>query len=180
MEQHASGSSVPANYKSLIFPSFMVTSKKHYIGMLKNESLYTNKLNYVRKSGSTLSSYVTEGFIRIALSSTNLGDTRIYLCRICSQYKWKVGCGKYLSELNIRMTYMGRKANYIRLISTGEGKHTYIEAGGGTRGMVVNVEYCYGKIKKYLELVTEALGIDMDPIYVGMIANYRRNITEVI
>ena len=62
--QQETGSLIPMKYKSVVFPSFIVTSKKHYVGMKRDGELYTKGMNYIRMSGSTLSSVATQEFVR--------------------------------------------------------------------------------------------------------------------
>ena len=66
VEQQETQSTVPRDYKSLIFPAFIISSKKHYVGMKRDGELYTKGMNYIRKSGSKLSSITTEEFVKIA------------------------------------------------------------------------------------------------------------------
>jgi DNA polymerase elongation subunit (family B) len=56
--QQETGSLIPIKYKSVVFPSFIVTSKKHYVGMRRDEELYTKGMIYIRRSGSRLSSMI--------------------------------------------------------------------------------------------------------------------------
>lgn len=51
VEQQETESTAPRNYKSIVFPSFMITSKKHYVDMKRDGELYTKGMNYIRRSG---------------------------------------------------------------------------------------------------------------------------------
>ena len=53
VKQQQTEFTMSTGHNSVIFPSFMVVSKKHYMGMLRDESLYTKGMNYIRRSGST-------------------------------------------------------------------------------------------------------------------------------
>jgi hypothetical protein len=50
VEQQDTEFTMSTGYNSVIFPSFMVVSKKHYVGMLRDQSLYTKGMNYVRRT----------------------------------------------------------------------------------------------------------------------------------
>jgi len=167
VEQQETDSVTPSSYRSVIFPSFMITSKKHYVGMRRDGELYTKGMNYIRKSGSVLSSVVTEEFVRITLTYNDLHDIRLRLSRVCQEYKWKVKSGKYPSVLDINMKYMGRRSNYIRTKSLCGGGHEYIQSTDMNTPNPVDVDHYFENIKKSLILVTTALGIDFDPIYSG-------------
>ncbi len=53
VEQQQTEFTMSTGHNSVIFSSFMVVSKKHYVGMLRDQSLYTKGINYIRCSGST-------------------------------------------------------------------------------------------------------------------------------
>ncbi len=52
-EQQQTEFIMSTGHNSVIFPSFLVVSKKHYVGMLKDQSLYTKGMTYIHRSGST-------------------------------------------------------------------------------------------------------------------------------
>ena len=167
VEQQETDSATPSSYRSVIFPSFMITSKKHYVGMKRDGELYTKGMNYIRKSGAVLSSVVTEELVRIALNYNDLRDIRLRLSRVCQEYKWKVKSERYPNILHINMKYMGRRSNYIRTKSLCGGGHQYIQSTDMNTSNPVDVDHYFENIKKSLKLVTTALGIDFDPIYSG-------------
>ena len=72
VEQQEIDSTVLSNHRSFVFPSFMNTSKKHYVAMKSDGTLHTKGMNYIRKSGSVLSSTTTKEFVRIALRHETL------------------------------------------------------------------------------------------------------------
>ena len=178
VEQQETNSTTPSAYKSVVFPSFMVTSKKHYVGMRRDGELYTKGMNYIRKSGSRLSSIATEEFARIVLTHTNIDAIKLSLSRACHEYKWKVRSGRYIGILGINMKYMGKKSNYIRVIQSSRNPHKYIEPTYVTMNSKIDVEYYLNNIKVSLRLVTTALGIDFDPIYSGHVMGNGRNLVE--
>ncbi len=53
VEQQQTEFTMSTGHNSVIFPSFMVVSKKPYVVMLRNQSLYTKGMSYIRCSGST-------------------------------------------------------------------------------------------------------------------------------
>ena len=167
VEQQETKSTIPLNYKSTVFPSFMVVSKKHYVGLRRDGELYTKGMNYIRRSGSTLSSIVTEEFVTIALKYNNVSIVRLHLSRVCQEYKLKVKSGRYLQLLNINMKHMGKRSNYIRVKGCHGNEHEYVESTDIKASNIIDTTYYLNSIKDSLMKVTTALGIDFDPIYSG-------------
>ncbi len=132
-------------------------SKKHYVGILRDQSLYTKGMNYICRSGSTLSSVVSEEFVRIVLSTTDINLTRLKLGRVCAEYKWKVSSGKYPHLLDINMKYMGRRSNYMRVTSVSGDSHKYIESGGILGPFNIDIGYYHNIIRMSLEVPDPAI-----------------------
>lgn len=172
VEQQETDSTMPVEYKSLVFPSFMITSKKHYVGMRRDGQLYTKGMNYIRRSGSMLSSVATQEFVKIALSNEGINVIKLNLSRTCSELKWKISCGKYPQLLNINMKYMGKRANYIRVAPVTGGQYKYVESHVVPGVYTIDSNYYMNKIRTSLVLVTNALGIDVDLIYSGVLLTY--------
>jgi len=175
VEQQVTESTAPRNYKSVVFPSFMVTSKKHYVGMKRDGELYTKGMNYIRRSGCALTSITTQEFVRIVLAGDDLDSVKVELSRSCYSFKTKVKNGKYLHLLNINMKYLGRRGNYVRVRSLAGGGHQYIGSNSILPHHRVDVNYYMKRIRTSLNTVTSALNIDLDLIYTGTLVTYRRD-----
>ena len=167
VEQQEINSVKSSTNRSFIFPSFMIASKKHYVGMICDGTLYTKGMNYIRKSGSVLSSTITKEFVDIVLKYEDVNTIRLCLSRVCSHYKWKIRSSRWSNILNINMKYLGKRSNYIRVIDAYNNTHKYIESTMFNKGVQIDEKYYLGKIKTSLELVTTPLRIDYDPIYSG-------------
>ena len=172
VEQQRTEFTMSTGQNSAIFPSFMVVSNKHYVGMLRDQSLYTKGMSYIRRSGSTLSSIASEEFVKTVLSTPDINLIRIKLSRLCAEYKWKVGSGRYPHLLDINIKYMGKRANYIRVVPVLGGPYRYIESSDVTELFNIDKDYYYKNIRTSLETVTKALGVDIDPIYSGEVTRY--------
>mgnify|MGYP005681499325 CR=1 FL=1 len=135
--------------------------------MICDGTLYTKGMNYIRKSGSVLSSTITKEFVDIVLKYEDVNTIRLCLSRVCSHYKWKIRSSRWSDILNINMKYLGKRSNYIRVIDAYNNTHKYIESTMFNKGVQIDEKYYLGKIKTSLELVTTPLRIDYDPIYSG-------------
>lgn len=164
VEQQGTTSSIPSNYRSVVFPSFMIASKKHYVGILRDGELYTKGMNDIRRSGSTLSSIATQEFVSIVLTYADMDIIKIHLSKSCQENKWKVRSVKYLHLLNINVKYMGIRSNYVRVKTLHENSHRYVESNNISMCSPVDVNYYFNNIKTSLKLVTDALDIDFENI----------------
>ncbi len=167
IEQQETSCTTPKGCKSVIFPSFIVSSKKHYVGILRNGELYTKGMNYIRRSGSTLSSATTLEFITIVLNGTNINAIKLALSRSCQEYRWKITRGEYKHLLGIKMKYRGLASNYIKTIPSSTNPNNYVDFDSVNNLSIVDMKHYAAIIQTSLKIVTVPLGVNSDSIYSG-------------
>ncbi len=115
-----------------------------------------------------------EEFVRIALKYSSTDAALIELSRACSHYKSMITRANHRRFLEIKMTHVGVKGTFIRVVPNNTGDSKYIEIRKFSDSTKVDVAYYTMAIKTSLESVTTAMGLaDCDSVFAGSLLGNR-------